>query len=316
MIRSFSILALLFAGCSFAPVEPTPEPVPIAPRPVKPTPAARVPLLLFTQPGCAPCAALKRNLADAALADTMRHFDLIEVTPPDKRFREYKVNGTPALFAVTPNGAQRWPGGGTLGQLAAWLGKWERDDAGSIEAITEGGPVGPGGIEVATDLPVVLRAKNVGGRDGAGLCVFTSIMHAARWANELKLWDFQKQMRAEPGGGYPQKVDAMIKKYGKGAQYIQFEGQDPAILELALKTCRMPCVTYNGHDCHYRGTIAHMVNLVYLDSSSACILDNNFIGENQLVWMSRQEFLERWTGGRSGWAVVLLSPRPPNPPHN
>ncbi len=152
--------------------------------------------------------------------------------------------------------------------------------------------------------------KNVGGRDGAGLCVFTSIMHASRYQNELRLWNFQKQMTAELGGGYPSKVDAMIAKYGNGTRYLQYEGSDPSILEAALKSGRMPGVTYNGHDCHYRGTIAHMVNLVYLDANTACILDNNFIADGELVWMTRQEFLTRWSGGGGGWTVILLAPAP------
>jgi len=86
---------------------------------------------------------------------------------------------------------------------------------------------------------------------------------------------------------------------------------DPTILKLALKTGRMPSVTYDGHDPHYNGSIAHMVNLIYLDDQEACILDNNFIDE--LVWMSAREFFERWTGD-GGWAVILLAPPPPPPP--
>jgi len=162
-------------------------------------------------------------------------------------------------------------------------------------------------------LPVTQRTKNVGGRDGAGLCVFSSIGHAARWQNERRLVDFQKEMTQEPGGGYPEKVDRMIAKYGKGTLYLQYEGHDSTILKLALKTGRMPSVTYDGHDPHYRGSIAHMVNLIYLDDHQACILDNNFIGENELVWMSAQEFIDRWTGD-GGWAVILLAPPPPPPP--
>lgn len=80
----------------------------------------------------------------------------------------------------------------------------------------------------------------------------------------------------------------------------------------------MPAVTYNGHDRalggHYPSVIAHMVNLVYLDAQSAAILDNNF--EKEILWMTRQEFLSRWTGKGNGWAVVLLAPRPPPVPHN
>lgn len=182
-----------------------------------------------------------------------------------------------------------------------------------------GGPVGPDGkTEVATDLPVDQRMRNVGGRDGAGLCVFTSIMHSARWQNEQRLWNFQADMRKEPGGGYPSKVDTMIARYGKGTPYLQYEGRDPAVLKAALATGRMPGVTYNGHDPHYRGSIAHMTNLVVWDDAAdlCAILDNNFVGEKELVWMSRAEFMQRWTGGGSGWAVILLAPPPPPPPKN
>lgn len=189
---------------------------------------------------------------------------------------------------------------------------------GLAAAITEGGPVGPGGTEVICDLPASsgLRAKNVGGRDGAGLCVFTSIMHAARYQGEPRLWNFQQQMRQEPGGGWPEKVDQMIAKYGPGTMYLQYEGRDPSLLEAALRTGRMPSVTYDGRDVHYRGRIAHMVNLVYLDSEKACILDNNFVGDNELVWLSREEFLSRWHSGSNGWAVVLLARAPAPVPHN
>lgn len=180
-----------------------------------------------------------------------------------------------------------------------------------------GGPVGPDGkTEVVCDLPVSERMRNVGGRDGAGLCVFTSIMHSARWQNEQRLWNFQADMRKEPGGGWPGKVDTMIARYGKGTPYLQYEGGDPAILEVALATGRMPGVTYNGHDPHYRGSIAHMVSLIYLDKTQAVVLDNNFVGEHELVWMSRDEFLSRWRGSGGGWAIVLLSPPPPPVPTN
>jgi hypothetical protein len=184
-------------------------------------------------------------------------------------------------------------------------------------APTEGGPTGPGGVEVTCDLPVSLRTKNVGGSDGSGLCVFSSIGHSARYQNERALVDFQKFMRSRPGGGWPDKVNRMIPACAKWAgqpepRFFQYEGTDPAILEAALRSGRMPAVTYNGHDPHYgmNHSIAHMVNLVHLDEKCAAILDNNFTADLSLVWMSRQEFLQRWTGGGSGWAVVLLSPAP------
>lgn len=187
----------------------------------------------------------------------------------------------------------------------------------SFGVLAEGGPVAPDGkTQVACDVPVELRQKNTGGRDGAGLCVFTSIEHAARYQNEHRLWNFQRDMTGEPGGGYPQKVDAMIRKYGPGTRYIQHTGGDLEFLRAAIATGRCPGVTYAGRDMHYgsRSRIAHMVNLVYLDQDQACILDNNFIGANQLVWMNADEFRSRWLDMSGGWAVVILTPPPPPVP--
>jgi hypothetical protein len=192
------------------------------------------------------------------------------------------------------------------------------------EKIVTGGNVSPDGkVEVQVDLSASsgLRLKNVGGRDGSGLCVFTSITHSARYQNEHRLWNFQTDMRKEMGGGYPEKVDKMIAKYGAGTPYLQFENGDPHILMLALKTGRMPGVTYNGHDNHYSGTIGHMVNLVALTGLDdakdwAAILDNNFVGPDELEWMRPSDFLQRWKGSGGGWAVVLLNPPPPPVPHS
>lgn len=299
------------------PAAPVPAPAPAVPRKVK--------LLLFTQKNCPPCDRLKGQLHDPALREPLSHCDLEIVTYPDPRFAEYVIRQTPTLVALTDHGPEVCPHGGmTLGQLAEWLGAREAEQAfekyvaGKIHA---NGPQGPDGVTVVADLPESLRAKNVGGRDGAGLCVFTSLMHSARWSNESHLWDFQKDMRAESGGGWPDKVDAMIKKYGNGTRYIQYEGRDSKLLELALRCGKMPAVTYNGHDgVFYSTVIAHMVNLTYLDPEHpadgrapvAAILDNNNI--DKILWMSRQEFLDRWIGGRQGWAVILLSNRPPAVP--
>ena len=181
----------------------------------------------------------------------------------------------------------------------------------------EGGPTW-NGHDVQVDLPPALRSKNIGGSDGAGLCVFTSIQHASIYQNVEALKSFQKWMSHHPGGGWPEKVDKMIAQFCKEQNlpiplYVQYEGKDPTILETALQSGRYPCVTYDGYDCHYRGQIAHMVNLVYLDSQYAAIMDNNFIKDSETVWMTRQEFLQRWTGGGGGWAVVFCLPPAPSP---
>lgn len=179
-----------------------------------------------------------------------------------------------------------------------------------------GGRTSPDGTEaVQVDLPGTKHMKNVGGRDGAGLCVFTSINHAAYWQNVRDLYEFQKQMRSEPGGGYPQKVDAMLKKYAPAVQYVQYSGSDPSIMKLALKTGRSVSVTY-GYSPRYGGGVSHMVNLHHLTDKWACVLDNNFPGENAYEWMDPDEFLKRWKMRGGGWAVILLAPPPPPIPVN
>lgn len=189
--------------------------------------------------------------------------------------------------------------------------------------LKEGGSTSPAGAEICCDLPVPLRKKNIGGTDGAGLCVFTSIMHAARYQNEKKLWNFQEQMSHERGGGYPEKVDAMIAKYGAGAKYIQHEGGDLDFLWQAMKTGRPVSITYDGRDGFHYGKqrIAHMVSLMHIDPPGSSprwygILDNNFIGENQIVWATEEDFKSRWLGNSGGWGVVLLEPAAPPAPRN
>lgn len=190
---------------------------------------------------------------------------------------------------------------------------WDSQPLAPVGAPVVGTKTSPdGSVEVACDLPESEKKRNVGGRDGAGLCVFTSIEYAARWQNETKLKDFQKFMRQEPGGGWPEKVDRMIEKYAKGVRYIQSTSKDWELLKAAVRSGRMPCVTYDGHDPHYSGSIAHMVSLAHADDKWVAVTDNNYPGDSQHVWMTPEDFKRRW----DGWAVYLLSPPPPPPPRN
>ncbi len=170
-----------------------------------------------------------------------------------------------------------------------------------------------GGKRFVEDLPVSLHMKNVGGSDGAGLCVFTSIELAGRHQGCETVYGLQKYMTRVPGGGYPQKVDKVLADFGKGkVNYVQHTGGDETFLELALRTGRPVSVTYSGRDNFYSGPVAHMVNLSYLDAQIGVIQDNNRPGKWTV--MSRADFLTRWKdrsmGG--GWAVVLTDP--PAPP--
>lgn len=178
-----------------------------------------------------------------------------------------------------------------------------------------GGLTAPDGSTTAINLPEDLRLRNTGGTDGAGLCVFTSIFMASEWQNESSMKDFRKNMENERGGGYPEKVDRMMKKYAPGVQYIQYEGSDSHVIDLAIKTGRMPCITYDGHDPHYGGSISHMVCCIASTDKWGCILDNNYIKDSQLVWMSKEALMQRF-GGDGGWCFVLLKPGAPPDPFN
>jgi hypothetical protein len=176
------------------------------------------------------------------------------------------------------------------------------------------------GEALTCDLPASEHLRNSVGRDGLGLCVFTSIDHAARWSNEPALIGFRDFMEKYPGGGWPEKVDEYIPRLAASKKlpapdYVQHTGGDAEFLKLALKTGRYVCVTYNGRDgVFYRGTIAHMVNLVHFSEKWAVIHDNNYPGK--WLWMPPADFLARWRGTGGGWAIVLLKPGPPPVPVN
>lgn len=191
---------------------------------------------------------------------------------------------------------------------------------------TVGGKVAPDGkSEVMVDLAESQQSKNVGGSDGSGLCVFTSIGHAAKWQHVEALEDFQKWMTKHPGGGYPEKVTKCIAQICKEKnlpipRYIQVEGGKEMldVLKTALKSGLMVSTTYSFSPSgrYNGGKIAHMVNLVYLDDKYACILDNNYIGTKNLEWITTDEYFKSASGGRNLWAVILLDPGPPPPPWN
>ena len=182
-----------------------------------------------------------------------------------------------------------------------------------------GGKLAPDNkTEIQIDFPLSEHIINIGSKkDGAGMCVMSSIEMAARWSNLESMRGLRDWCAKEPGGGWPEKVDRQMIGYNKAHQlspapgYIQYEGKDLQILKTALDTGRFPAITYSGRDkVRYTGTIAHMVCLAHLDEKYAAIWDNN--GKpGELIWMSPKEFVDRWTDGSSGWTFIWISPPPP-----
>lgn len=199
-----------------------------------------------------------------------------------------------------------------------------RVSAGADFEAKVGGTTAPDGkTQINCDLPEKLHTKNCGGSDGAGLCVFTSIMHSARYQHVPVLEDFQEWMKKKPGGGWPEKTKKMISQICKERgvpepPYLQVQGKDIEILKRACSSGRMPGVTYSFSPTkRYGGArISHMVSLPHADDAWFAVLDNNYIGANNYEWMTPQEFLRTYTAGGDGWSVILLDPGPPNPPRN
>jgi hypothetical protein len=197
--------------------------------------------------------------------------------------------------------------------LACLAGAEPGDPAGA----SVGGPERDG-VRINCELPPGLHQKNTGGSDGAGLCVYASARHAGRWQNDPAFAGLFDWMRKYPGGSYPAKfkktLEAFCREKGLALPpYVQVEGSDLEILKLASKTGRMPGVTYSFSPTRRYGgqRIAHMVSLVHADSGHFVILDNNYIGADAYEWLTPEEFKRTYTGGRSGWAIILLVPGAP-----
>lgn len=188
-----------------------------------------------------------------------------------------------------------------------------------------GGRIAPDGkTEIQIDLPAKLHRRNTESFK-LGLCVFTSIHHAAVWQDVPILQEFPKWLidKRIPGGGYPQKVAKLIARKAKEAgvpepDYIQVEGPDLEILKLACATGRLPSVTYSRSPTgRYGGqTIAHMVSLPHATNEFFAVLDNNYIGDTNYEWMTPQEFSRSYVGNGGGWCVILLDCGPPPAPRN
>jgi hypothetical protein len=162
-------------------------------------------------------------------------------------------------------------------------------DAIAGSSATVNGSVHEGSV-VAVDLPDSQQVRNFGApADRKGLCVFATLDMGACYQNVRPLIGMIHKL--QQGGGWPEKVDQVVKQYGEGAEIVQYQGTDPSFLELAIRTGR-PCgVTYGYGERYQMEAIYHMVLLVHLDTRQAAIIDNNF--PDTIEWMVRAEFLRR-----------------------
>jgi hypothetical protein len=182
------------------------------------------------------------------------------------------------------------------------------------------------GEQVTCDLPESLHLWNKGSdRDGAGMCVMTSIETAGIYQNVPGVRGLRDWCAREPGGAGPPKVADQLRRYfaAKGLPvppYVQYEGADPGpVMELADRTGRMICTTY-GYSPRYGKTIYHMVCAARFRGLWGVVLDNNpvGIGPGRLYeWLESAELIRRAKHPQGkAWVFVWLTPPPPPAPHN
>lgn len=199
----------------------------------------------------------------------------------------------------------------------------------SFRAVTSPTGVLSPGVEVDCDIPFYRLLKNVGGSDGAGLCVFTSIEHFFDWFNMKQHLGFRKHMEGRPGGGWPEKVTRELREYCNQKRIempdiLQVTNGNIDLLAEAVQSGHMTGITYcYSPTGRYRGqTIAHMVNCVGArvgPNKLWAILDNNYVKpeEGLIEWMDEATFKKVWLNNGGGWFITVLNrPDPPPIPTN
>ena len=190
----------------------------------------------------------------------------------------------------------------------------------------------PDGSEPQIDFPEEEWMKNIGSKlDGAGMCVFTSFEHSARWAGWEEFRGFRDWCAANyKGGGTPSKLAQLVKAYvdKKGIKdfdvnrnLIQYEGKDFDFLRQALQNNWLPCVTLYHSPRYGNQVIFHMVNCAHYGNGWCAILDNNF---KPYEWFPEGEIGKRiaWHNPPAKqnslkdryWAAVIMKDSPPPAP--
>lgn len=176
-----------------------------------------------------------------------------------------------------------------------------------------GGPEYNGSV-VDCDIPRALRIRNTGGSDGAGLCVWASLEMAASYQNCKELIGTFEWMKSQPGGGWPERVDRVMKERAPAVKYKQYMGKELEFIREGINSGRPVCVTMGTGELYGMQTISHMVICIAIDDVNAAIIDNN--DPDNIWWMPVEVFHERAMHPNAQlWAFYTLAPPPPPIPH-
>lgn len=173
------------------------------------------------------------------------------------------------------------------------------------------------GVHAQVPLRPEYHFKNEGGRDGAGLCVISSV-NSDGWyqdvpefvdAKNSKVWRLAKR---KDGGYYPAKLKDPFDEAGVVTAWIQAEGSAEELVPVIKHYLDLGIPVANTMAFSQRyispdlptGEIHHMVQTLHLRDGLACLVDNNFPGT--FLWVTEAEYGRRLVDGQAGWIVVLL----------
>lgn len=181
------------------------------------------------------------------------------------------------------------------------------------------------GEVLTADFPGSLYMSNIGSkRDGAGMCVATSITMLFRYLGLRPYYDFRDFAAREPGGAYSAKIDDQLRRYEKAKgittpiRYLQYEGPDPGPILDAIDKANLPFAHSYGWSPRYNHRIAHMVANCKYNGALSAVLDNNPMSDfdpasaHMFEWMPKEEMVRRAKlGGGNMWIFCCLEPPPP-----
>lgn len=151
--------------------------------------------------------------------------------------------------------------------------------------------------------------RNEGGSDGAGLCVYSSVIIAGAYQGvadldrlkQSRLWHYAK---ARPGGSYPEKLardlNAVYPLEQTGEKWSQYTGRDTSVIDKLSRAGYPVCSTMDTGALYDYKKIHHMITLAHYRANGwACVVDNNNPG--QYHWMPATEYDRRAFDGGTLW---------------
>lgn len=183
------------------------------------------------------------------------------------------------------------------------------------------------GTKASAAIPVKYHLRNESGTDEAGLCVPTSVLMAGMTVGipgldkpgideasgkmvpgkGSALW---RDSKSHPGGSYPEKLEAQLKRVMPDSKWVNYVGDDPSGIEqFTSKGIPVASQMNTGALYNYQ-PIHHYIDVNHYESKPnglTCIVDNNEPGIFQ--WMKTEEYNRRAVDGGVVWYFAWIPPK-------